>query len=92
MRREKGIVLEDAIGRAKPFGGEALAKLFSLLAGQVECLLLNACHSQKQAEAIAEETNIVHVDPELHPLLPDSEAVNCALREYIAHKQIQQDL
>ena len=30
----EGIVLEDAIGRAKPVGGRALARLFSLLADQ----------------------------------------------------------
>ena len=56
---EKGIVLEDAIGRAKPVGGKALAKLFSLLADQVECVLLNACHSQKQGEAIAKHIDTV---------------------------------
>ncbi len=56
---EKGIVLEDAIGRAKPVGAKALAKLFSLLADRVECVLLNACHSQKQAGAIAKHINTV---------------------------------
>ena len=33
-----------------------------------------------------EGTNIVLIDPDLHPLFPDSEAVNRALREYIAQK------
>lgn len=54
-----GIVLEDASGQAKPVGGRALAKLFQLLADQVECVLLNACHSQKQAVAIAEHIGTV---------------------------------
>jgi hypothetical protein len=54
-----GIVLEDRVGRAKPVGGRALAKLFSLVSDQVECVLLNACHSQRQAEAIAEHIGTV---------------------------------
>ena len=54
-----GIVLEDTLGRAKPVGGKALAKLFSLLADQVDCVLLNACHSQKQAAAIAKHIDTV---------------------------------
>ncbi len=56
---EDGIVLEDASGKAKPVSGNALAKLFSLLADQVECVLLNACHSQQQATAIAKHINTV---------------------------------
>ena len=32
-------------------------------------------------------TNIVLIDPDLHKLFPDSEAVNRALREYVSTKR-----
>ncbi|MEM9276240.1 MAG: hypothetical protein AAGA80_25285 [Cyanobacteria bacterium P01_F01_bin.143] len=41
----------------------------------------------KYTKRYREGTNIVLIDPDLHPLFPDSEAVNRALREYIAQKQ-----
>lgn len=36
----------------------------------------------KYAKQFQEGTNIVLIDPELHKLFPDTEAVNRALREY----------
>ena len=51
---EEGLVFEDETGRAKLVDGEALAGLFELFAEQVECVVLNGCYSQVQAEAIAE--------------------------------------
>ncbi|MEM9904534.1 MAG: AAA-like domain-containing protein [Cyanobacteria bacterium P01_D01_bin.44] len=56
---DEGIVLEDNRGKPKLVTGNALAKLFKLVSDQVECVLLNACHSQKQAEAIAEHIDAV---------------------------------
>jgi hypothetical protein len=41
----------------------------------------------KYAKAYREGTNIVLIDPDLHKQFPDSEAVNRALREYIATKR-----
>jgi hypothetical protein len=41
----------------------------------------------KYANAYREGTNIVLIDPDLHKLFPDSEAVNRALREYVAAKR-----
>ncbi|MGK7928939.1 MAG: AAA-like domain-containing protein [Spirulina sp.] len=55
----KGLVLEDRTGEAQIVSGEALAQMFGLLKEQVECVLLNACHSQIQAEAIAEHIGTV---------------------------------
>ena len=55
----EGLVLEDEAGRAKPVSGKALAGLFKLLAEQVDCVLLNACHSQVQAKAIARHIETV---------------------------------
>ncbi len=51
---EEGLVFEDETGRAKLVDGEALAGLFELFAGQVECVVLNGCYSQVQAEAISQ--------------------------------------
>ena len=34
-----------------------------------------------------EGTNVALIDPELHDLFPNSEAVNRALREYVASKR-----
>lgn len=41
----------------------------------------------KYAAAYREGTNIVLIEPDLHKLFPDSEAVNRALREYVAGKR-----
>ena len=41
----------------------------------------------KYAKAYGEGTNIVLIDPDLHKLFPDSEAVNRALHEYVANKR-----
>ena len=51
---EEGLVFEDETGGAKLVDGEALAGLFELFAEQVECVVLNGCYSQVQAEAIAQ--------------------------------------
>jgi hypothetical protein len=41
----------------------------------------------KYAKRYREGTNVVLIDPDLHKLFPNSEAVNRALREYIAKKR-----
>jgi hypothetical protein len=41
----------------------------------------------KYTKAYREGTNIVLIDPDLHELFPDSEAVNRALRDYVATKR-----
>src|ERR1022692_78394 len=48
-----GIFVEDEQGRASEVPIEALAGLFELCAGQIECVILNACYSDGQADAIA---------------------------------------
>lgn len=50
---EDGLVLEDEFGKGKFVDTEALAGLFELFADLVECVVLNACYSEAQAEAIA---------------------------------------
>ena len=40
----------------------------------------------KYAKRYREGTNVVVIDPDLHKLFPNSEAVNRALREYVRKK------
>jgi hypothetical protein len=41
----------------------------------------------KYAKHYREGTNVVVIDPDLHKLFPNSEAVNRALREYVSKKR-----
>lgn len=41
----------------------------------------------KYAKSYREGTNVALIDPDLHRLFPDSEAVNRALREYVSSKR-----
>lgn len=51
---EDGILVEGDSGRAVQVPADALADLFGLCQEHVECVILNACYSEAQAEAIAE--------------------------------------
>lgn len=50
---EEGIAFEDENGQARLISTEALSGFFELFADTVECVVLNACYSKIQAEAIA---------------------------------------
>lgn len=51
---ENGIALEDDVGKAQLVSTDALESLFKIFASKgVECVLLNACYSKVQAEAIS---------------------------------------
>lgn len=50
---EGGLCFEDELGEVIFIGAETLADLFRLLSGSVKCVVLNACYSQVQADAIA---------------------------------------
>jgi len=56
---DEGLVFEDETGGAKLVDSEALAELFDLFADQVECIVLNGCYSETQAEAISQHVNYV---------------------------------
>ncbi|MEH2243296.1 CHAT domain-containing protein [Nostoc sp.] len=51
------LLLEDDGGNNKPVTPEGLASLFKLHANYVDCVLLNACHSEKTAIAISQYIN-----------------------------------
>ncbi|MDY6901579.1 MAG: effector-associated domain EAD1-containing protein [Cyanobacteriota bacterium] len=57
--KDGSLILEDNGGNNKPVSPSALASLFKLHADYVKCVLLNACHSEKSAEAISEYINYV---------------------------------
>ncbi|AFZ07219.1 adenylate/guanylate cyclase [Oscillatoria nigro-viridis PCC 7112] len=50
---EGGLALEDEAGQIKLVNTKALAALFEAFKEYVECVILNACYSEVQAEAIA---------------------------------------
>ncbi|MEH2083396.1 MAG: CHAT domain-containing protein [Nostoc sp.] len=49
---EEGLLLEDETGTSKLVNTEALAGLFELFSECLECVVLNACYSKVQTEAI----------------------------------------
>jgi hypothetical protein len=53
------LLLEGELGSAEPVEAAALADLFRLLGGQVRCVVLNACYSEVQANAIVEHVDCV---------------------------------
>lgn len=50
---EDGLALENETGQIKLVNAKALAGLFELFMDRVECVVLNACYSEVQAQAIA---------------------------------------
>ena len=51
---EAGLFFEDEAGNTQRVDGAALAGLFALFADQIQCVVLNGCYSEVQAQAIAE--------------------------------------
>ena len=56
---EQGLVLEDNLGKLKLVSTEALSELFELFKDTVECVVLNACYSEAQADAICRHIDYV---------------------------------
>jgi hypothetical protein len=53
------IILQDNFGASQPVSAKALEKLFGVLKDNIRCVVLNACYSQSQAEAIAKNIDCV---------------------------------
>ena len=51
---DDGLVLEDESRNVRLVDTQALASLFKLFASDIECVVLNACYSEIQAEAIVQ--------------------------------------
>lgn len=57
---EDGLVLENDVGKAQLVSTQVLANLFKRFADRgLECVVLNSCYSEVQANAIAEHINFV---------------------------------
>jgi hypothetical protein len=52
-------MFEDETGQPQLVSTTAIATLFSLFTDEIECVLLNACYSATQADAIAEHIPFV---------------------------------
>jgi CHAT domain len=55
----QGLVLENDAGQGQLVTTEALTRLFGLFKHKIECVLLNACYSEVQAEAIFQHIGCV---------------------------------
>ena len=53
------IVLEDDDGKSREVPAQALSKLFEIFKNDIHCIVLNACYSKKQAQAIAQHIDCV---------------------------------
>lgn len=53
------IILEDNAGNSQPVSIRALSQLFSILKDDIRCVVLNACYSEQQAQAIAKHIDCV---------------------------------
>ncbi len=53
------LCVEDRIGQIHPIQPEALAALFEIFASEVNCVILSACYSAAQAQAIAKHIRYV---------------------------------
>jgi hypothetical protein len=53
------IILEDNSGNSCPLSPRALSHLFSVFRDNVRCVVLNACYSEQQAQAIANHIDCV---------------------------------
>ena len=79
--QSEGIALEDNQGNAQLINIDGLANLFRSLTTQVECVLLNACYSKSQAEAIGQHINhVIGMEQEVK----DRDAIEFAVSFYDA--------
>lgn len=56
---DQGLALEDDSGQTQLVSTEVLTQLFKLLKEKINCVLLNACYSEAQAEAIHQHIDYV---------------------------------
>ena len=79
--KTEGLALEDAIGQTKLVSTDALARLFKFFSNQLECVLLNACYSEVQADAIVQHIDYVIG---MSDSIPDKAAIKFAVGFYDA--------
>jgi tetratricopeptide (TPR) repeat protein len=58
--KEQGLAFEDELGEVKLETSESLAGLFAVFSGRnIKCVVLNACYSENQADAISNHIDYV---------------------------------
>ncbi len=75
------LLLEDDQGRAFAVPPDALSRLFAILCDRVRCVVLNACYSEPQAQAIAAHIDCVIGMPDA---IGDAASLNFAASFYQA--------
>ncbi|MCI0615023.1 NB-ARC domain-containing protein, partial [bacterium] len=75
------ILLEDINGNSQPVSVRALSQLFSVLKDNIRCVILNACYSENQAQAIAQHIDCVIG---MSKAIGDSAAISFAVAFYQA--------
>lgn len=75
------LCFENSHGKMQPVQPDALADLFQLVAGQISCVVLNACYSEAQASAISEHIPFVIG---IHEAIGDKTAITFASGFYKA--------
>jgi hypothetical protein len=78
---EEGIVFEDDNGMIKLVSSDTIADFFELFADKVECVVLNACYSESQADAIAKH---IHYVIGMKSAIGDEDAIEFAVAFYDA--------
>ncbi len=54
-----GLAFEDDSGHTQLISGDALSRLFELCSDHLKCVVLNACYSEVQANAISQHIDVV---------------------------------
>jgi CHAT domain-containing protein len=75
------IILEDKTGESQTVPTRALEQLFAVLKDNIRCVVLNACYSKKQAQAIAKHIDCVIG---MSKTIGDEAAINFAVAFYQA--------
>ncbi|WDD36139.1 AAA-like domain-containing protein (plasmid) [Nostoc sp. UHCC 0926] len=57
--RNQGLALENNTGQMQLVSAESLARLFKLFKDKIECVVLNGCYSEVQAQAISQDISYV---------------------------------
>lgn len=54
-----GVVFQDEFGQSQVVSGGALAELMGIVGNSLQCVVLNACFTEHQAEALAQHVDVV---------------------------------
>ena len=79
--KTNGLVFEDNNGATKVVDAQSLANLFSVFSDTIECVVLNACYSEEQADAIVQHIPYVIG---MNNAIPDETAIQFAVAFYDA--------